>query len=147
MSATPEFFSPLVWSAPDFSLRPYNLIFLPGGHEKSVRQLLDSSVIASQLLDYFPLTQKPSGNAIGAVCHGVLALVNAKNAEGKSVIHDCKVTTLPARFEQAAYNSTRLFLGDYYKTYGAGSADVEADVRACLDDDAKQFKGSLSPGA
>lgn len=50
-------------------------------------------------------------------------------ANGKSIIHECHTTALPARFEQVAFWATRAFLGDYYKTYGAGSDDVEVSVR------------------
>ena len=45
--------------------------------------------------------------------------------------------------EQSIFWLTRLFLGDYYKTYGAGSKTVQAFVEDGLDDKA-QFKGSLS---
>ncbi len=128
MARTSEFQIPLSWSSPDFSFEPYNLIFLPGGHEKSVRQLIDSHTIHKLLAAYFSTTTKPSKRTVAAVCHGVMVLSETKNAVGKSVIHDCSTTALPALFEQAAFWSTRLFLGDYYKTYGIGSDNVEASV-------------------
>ncbi len=132
MATTPEFKTPLSWSDPAFSLEPYNLIFLPGGHEKGVRQLIDSPIMAQHLGSYFPQTKKPSSKSVAAVCHGVLALAEAKcldgEHKGKSVIHNCDTTALPGTFEQTAYWGTRLFLGDYYKTYGAGSEDVETAV-------------------
>jgi hypothetical protein len=56
-------------------------------------------------------------------------LSETEGADGKSVIHECVTTALPARFEQVAFWGTRAFLGDYYKTYGAGSDNVEASVR------------------
>ena len=55
-------------------------------------------------------------------------LSETKGEDGKSVIHECVTTALPARFEQVAFWGTRAFLGDYYKTYGKGSDDVEASV-------------------
>lgn len=125
---TPEFTHPISWSAPDFSLDSYNLIFLPGGHEKSVRQLIDSPVMHEHLASYFPGTKKPSTKSVAAVCHGVMVLSETHGGDGKSVIHECVTTALPARFEQMAFWSTRAFLGDYCKTYGAGSDDVEASV-------------------
>jgi putative intracellular protease/amidase len=128
MSQAPEFQTPLSWSSPTFSLEPYNLIFLPGGHEKSVRQLIDSPIIHKHLASYFPGTKKPSKKNVAAVCHGVMVLSETKGEDGKSVIHECATTALPARFEQVAFWGTRAFLGDYYKTYGAGSEDVEASV-------------------
>lgn len=128
MSTTPEFTHPLSWSSPGFSLDSYNLIFLPGGHEKGVRQLIDSPIIHKLLAEYFPKTAKPSTKTVAAVCHGVMVLSETTGADGKSIIHACDTTALPARFEQAAFWGTRAFLGDYYKTYGAGSDDVEASV-------------------
>ncbi|KAG0647411.1 hypothetical protein D0Z07_7212 [Hyphodiscus hymeniophilus] len=143
MASTPEFTTPLNWSSPTFTLEPYNLIFLPGGHEKSVRQLIDSPDIHKHLASYFPSTLKPSAKTVAAVCHGVMVLSETKGEDGKSVIHDCVTTALPARFEQVAFWGTRAFLGDYYKTYGVGSDDVEASVRQVLDDPVKQYKNSL----
>ncbi|KAE9369943.1 class I glutamine amidotransferase-like protein [Stipitochalara longipes BDJ] len=144
MSKTPEFLHPLSWSSPDFSLDSYNLVFLPGGHEKGVRQVIDSPVIHKQLAEYFPATKKPSKKTVAAICHGVMVLSETQDAEGKSIIHECDTTALPARFEQVAFWGTRAFLGDYYKTYGVGSDDVEVSVRKRLDDPAKQYKNSLS---
>jgi putative intracellular protease/amidase len=162
MSQSPEFLSPLAWSAPSFSLAPYNLIFLPGGHEKGVRQLIDSRTMQSHLGSYFPETEKTKngGKAVAAVCHGVMALAeakvsaevqegdaedegNGKGKKGKSVLHDAVTTALPARFEQVAFWGTRIFLGDYYKTYGVGSDDVQAAVSKHLGDPKKQYKNSL----
>jgi ThiJ/PfpI family-like len=136
MAATPEFQTPLSWSSPTFSLTPYNLIFLPGGHEKGVRQLIDSPIMAQHLASYFPQTIKPSNKNVAAVCHGVLALAVAKLSEGenkgKSILHECVTTALPGTFEGVAFWGTRLFLGDYYKTYGVGSDSVETAVSASV---------------
>ena len=128
MAITPEFTHPLSWSSPDFSLEEYNLVFLPGGHEKSVRQLIDSPIMHKLLAQYFPATKKPSTKTVAAVCHGVMVLSETQGENGKSIIHECVTTALPARFEQVAYFGTKVFMGDYYKTYGAGSDDVEAAV-------------------
>ena len=159
MSITPEFQHPVSWSSPDFSLEPYNLIFLPGGHEKGVRQLIDSTIMHKHLASYFPATQKPSSKAVAAVCHGVMVLSETEGADGKSIIHECVTTALPTRFEQVAFWGTRAFLGDYYKTYGAGTDNVEESVssrnsitiestkfqqvRKRLDNPKKQYKNSL----
>jgi putative intracellular protease/amidase len=130
MSKTTEFLQPVSWSFPDFSLDSYNLVFLPGGHEKGVRQVIDSPIIHKQLAQYFPATRKPSKKAVAAICHGVMVLSETLDADGKSIIHECDTTALPARFEQVAFWGTRAFLGDYYKTYGVGSDDVEVSVRS-----------------
>jgi putative intracellular protease/amidase len=129
MVQTPEWKEPAAWTSATFALDAYDLVFLPGGHEKSVRQVIDSAAVHKMLVDFFPLTKKPSRKAVGAVCHGVMVLAAAKDHDGKSAIHDATTTTLPARFEQLAFWGTRVFLGDYYKTYGACSDDAEDSVR------------------
>lgn len=125
MAASEEWKHPLAWSAPAFTLDAFDLVFLPGGHEKSVRQIIDSAAVHALLVGFFPQTRKPGTKAVGAVCHGVMVLSEAKDGQGKSVLRGCTTTTLPARFEQLAFWGTRAFLGDYYKTYGACSEDVE----------------------
>lgn len=141
--------TPLAWTEPKFSLLDFDVVFLPGGHDKGVRQILDSSVIQDHLAAYFPLTRKggEGKKVVAAICHGVQLLAHTRNPDDKrSLLHSVSTTALPAAFENAAYQSTRLLLGDYYKTYGAGSANVEAVVKACLDDPTKQWKGSVNPG-
>ncbi|KAF7928937.1 uncharacterized protein EAE97_009779 [Botrytis byssoidea] len=139
MTQTKEFTSPLSWSSDSFSLNSYDVVFLPGGHEKSVRQLIDSEIMHQHLISYWKGVEKPGKKHIGAVCHGVMVLSETLTA-GKSIIHDCDTTALPGMFEGAAYWSTRWALGDYYKTYGAGSENVETSVRKRLDDPEKQWK-------
>lgn len=129
MALSEEMRHPLSWSAPDFTLDSFDLVLFPGGHDKGVRQIIDSPIVHRLVADYFPQTRRPSKKVIAAVCHGVMVLSESKDAEGKSVIRDCNTTALPAKFEQAAYWSTRAVLGDYYKTYGHGSANVEESVR------------------
>jgi hypothetical protein len=159
-----DFTNPISWTSPEFSLSSYDLVFLPGGHEKGVRQVIDSSIIQRALAEYFPQTMKPSKKAVAAICHGVLGLSEAKLEDGKSVLHDASTTALPGLMEQGVFWGTRLVLGDYYKTYGANSESVEAavssqpsrrkpfvglmivlQVRKKLDSPVKQWKSSLSP--
>jgi putative intracellular protease/amidase len=128
MSQSEEWKTPLAWTSGDFSLEPFDLVFFPGGHEKGVRQVIDSSVVHKLVVDFFPKTKKPSKKAVGAVCHGVMVLSESKDESGRSVLYPCTTTALPAKFEQMAFWGTRAFLGDYYKTYGAGSQDVEVSV-------------------
>ncbi|KAI1331519.1 class I glutamine amidotransferase-like protein [Xylariaceae sp. FL0255] len=145
MQQSEEMQHPIAWSAPGFSLDNYDLVLLPGGHEKSVRQIIESTTVHALLLDYFPQTKKPSRKAVAAVCHGVMVLSETKDSDGRSVIRDCVTTALPTRFEQTAYWGTRAFLGDYYKTFGHGSENVQEAVTKVL---AKptQFKSSINPG-
>jgi len=147
MKETPAFQKPLSWMANGFSLEPYSLIFLPGGHDKGVRQVIDSSTVHDLLGAYFPQTKKPSSKSVAAICHGVLVLAETTLSNRKSALHDVLTTTLPATFERTAYWGTWAFLGDYYKTYGVGSDDCETMVKRRLDDPKAQYKSStqLSP--
>ncbi|KAF4493564.1 hypothetical protein FAGAP_10303, partial [Fusarium agapanthi] len=112
---------PLLWTAPGFSLDEYSLILFPGGHDKAVRQIIDSKEVHKLMLEYFPQTKKPSNKAVGAICHGVMVLSSAKASNEKSVLHRCTTTRLPDLFDSSVYWVTRVFLGDYYRPYGAGS--------------------------
>ncbi|KAI8624157.1 class I glutamine amidotransferase-like protein [Xylariaceae sp. FL1651] len=145
MQQSEEMLHPRSWSAPEFSLDPYDLVIFPGGHEKGVRQVIESPIIHKLMVDYFPQTKRPSRKAVAAICHGVMVLSESKDAQGRSVIRDCVTTALPTRFEQGAYWGTRAFLGDYYKTFGHGSENVQESVTKALADPS-QFKSSLNPG-
>jgi len=146
MSRSPEYLSPLSWSSPSFSLEPYDIVIFPGGHDKAVRQVIDSPRVHTLVVDHFPRVQKPSKKIVGAVCHGVMVLSSARDpATGDSVIKNCETTALPSGFEQTAYWGTRVFLGDYYKTYGAGSEDVQTSITKVLASPT-QFKATLNPG-
>ena len=140
---------PLAWSSPDFSMKDYDLVFLPGGHEKGMRQYIESKTLHRHLAQYVPLTAQSddtSNKCLAAICHGVQVLSTAGSGEDpqKSIIHDFETTALPGRMEQGIYYATALFLGSYYKTYGAGSPSVEDLVKGRLDDPEKQYKNSLS---
>ena len=137
MKTHPSYSTPLSWTSPTFSFRDFNMLFFPGGHDKAVRQVIDSPIIQQHLAAYFPSTAKPSNHAVVAICHGVLAVANAKYDSrvsdgekwaGKSVLYDVTTTTLPGTFESGIFWGTRAVLGDYYKTYGAGSENVETSV-------------------
>ncbi|EXJ92885.1 hypothetical protein A1O3_01439 [Capronia epimyces CBS 606.96] len=143
-TTSPNFQNPLAWNDTSFSLADYDLVFLPGGHEKGVRQIIDSPRVHELLASYFPETKKPSRKSVAAICHGVQVLAMTSTGEGKSVLHDVKTTALPAFMEQGIFHATKLFLGDYYKTYGAGTASVENVIKTKLADKA-QFASSLKP--
>lgn len=145
MTGSSEWLHPLAWTSDEFSLMPFDLVFLPGGHEKGVRQILDSGHVHSLLAEYFPRTKKPAKKCCSAICHGVQVLAHTKGAEGKSVLYSAATTALPGGMESMAYQSTRVLLGDYYKTYGAGTANVEDVVKESLADPSRQWRSSANP--
>jgi putative intracellular protease/amidase len=145
LKASESFQKPFAWTDPAFTLDGYDLVFLPGGHEKSVRQLIDSARVHDLLNDYFPKILKPSTKSVAAICHGVQVLAETKDKDGKSIICDVKTTALPHVMEEGIFNATRLFLGDYYKTYGAGTPSVQTIVTNALND-TSQFVSKIAPG-
>ena len=59
-----------------------------------------------------------SSKPVAGICHGILLIARSMDKEtGKSVIADYKTTSLLKAQELAAFNLTRLWLGDYYLTY------------------------------
>lgn len=56
----------------------------------------------------------------------------------------CSMTFDIATVESSIYQATRFVLGDYYKTYGAGTPNVETVVRDVLDKPQEQWKGSAN---
>ncbi|KXS16999.1 ThiJ/PfpI family protein [Gonapodya prolifera JEL478] len=143
MSESPAFQHPVAWGDPSFTLDKFDLVFLPGGHDKSIRQILDATRVHKLLADYFALTKKPSTKTLAAICHGVQLLSAATRPDGKSVLADVTTTSLQYFQEESIYAATRVFLGDYYKTYGAGTPSVEQIITSRLDNPS-QFQKSLS---
>ncbi|KAL2880810.1 hypothetical protein SGCOL_003837 [Colletotrichum sp. CLE4] len=144
MVKSAEMQDPLSWTSSGFTLDDFDIVHIPGGHDKEVRQLMDSTTAQKLLADYFPQTKKPGKKIVSAICHGPLVLCNTKGQDGNSVLYHCTTTALPGCFESLAYQGTRLFLGDYYKTYGAGTENVEDSMRKAVKDPS-QFKSSWVP--
>jgi protease I len=128
MIASDAFQDPITYE--EAAGRTFEALVLPGGHDKSMKPYLESEAL-QQIAADFMTADKP----VGAICHGVLVLARAKGENGQSVIHGRKVTSLINRLEIAAYNLTRLWMGDYYRTYP--EITTEDEVRAALasDDD------------
>lgn len=139
---------PVSWKSTDFDLKSYDLAFLPGGHDKGMQQIITSESLHKHLAGYVPMTKRGVSppKAIGAICHGVqvLAAADAEDGTGKSAIHDFETTSLTTFMESTAYWTTRAFLGDYYKTFGAGTDNVETLVRKRLDNPEAQYKSSMA---
>jgi protease I len=114
----------------------FDALVLPGGHDKCVKPYLESETLQRIAAD-FMAANKP----VGAICHGVLVLARAKGANGRSVIHGRKVTSLINRLEMTGYHLTRLWMGDYYRTYP--EITTEDEVRAAL---ASNEDFDLGPG-
>jgi len=133
MQSDASFCKPVAYS--DLEADGYDAIFLPGGHDKRIKDYLESTVLQQTVADFF-LTQKP----VAAICHGVVVAARSTNPDtGKSVIHNYKTTALLKSQERLAYNMTRLWLHDYYLTYP--DLSVEDEVRGVLSDKNNFIRG------
>ncbi len=113
-------------------------LYLPGGHDKAVREYMESDIIQTLVVDFFA-AKKP----VAAICHGVVVVARSTDPKtGKSVIYDFKTTALLKSQELAAYNLTRLWMGDYYLTYP--ETTVEEEVTTALSD-AENFLSGPKP--
>jgi putative intracellular protease/amidase len=135
MRASPELRSTVRWR--DLDVADFAGLVLAGGHAPGMRQYLDAPDLREKIASYWSL-----GRPVGAICHGVLALARAREAEsGLSVIHACRTTCLPKYMERSAYFSTAWKLGRYYRTY---RAYVEDEVRAALDEASQFVRGPVT---
>jgi protease I len=126
MIASEAFQNPITYD--EAARGSFEALVLPGGHDKCVKPYLESEALQRITAD-FVAADKP----VGAICHGVLILARAQGADGRSVIHGRKVTSLTNRLEMTGYNLTRLWMGDYYRTYP--DITTEDEVRAALASD------------
>lgn len=107
----------------------FDAVFYPGGHGP-LWDLVDNQDSIS-LIEQFLNSEKP----VGAVCHASAVLLNAKNAAGKSVIFDKKVTGFSNSEEDAVQltNVVPLLVedelikqgGQYQKTDDWGELAIE----------------------
>ena len=124
MSRSVAFQNPICYDELDAA--KCDAILLPGGHAKGMRPYLESDKLQRFVRD-FAATNKPTA----AACHGVVL------AARSGVLKGHKVTALPEWMEMKAWKVTRLWKGDYYRTYL--DRTVESEVRAALTDPQTDF--------
>lgn len=134
MEKNAAFINPITYAeAKEFG---FDGLLLPGGHDKGVKEYLESAVL-QQLVVMFFEAQKP----VAAICHGVVLACRSINPKTKkSVLHSYKTTSLLKSQERLAYNMTRLWLKDYYLTYP--ETTVEDEVISVLSNKNNFLKGS-----
>jgi len=132
--ASAEFRQPLRWDV--IGDAEFDALLLPGGHAKGMRPYLESALLQSVVAGCFA-----AGKPIGAICHGVVLAARAQAAPGKSVLHGRRTTALLRSQELLAWTLTRLYLGDYYRTY---PVTVEDEVTAVLARQADFAHGPMS---
>lgn len=133
MQSSEEFCQPFKYS--DLNESDFDALLLPGGHDKGVKEYLESTTLQSLVVDFFSAEK-----LVAAICHGVvLAARSIDEKTKKSVIHGYKTTALLKKQELLAYNLTRLWLKDYYLTYP--EITVEDEVKSVLSDTSGFLKG------
>ena len=102
-----------------------DIVLLPGGHAKPIRQYLESQTLHDHLVKLLPHTKRDGAGdkVLGAICHGVLVLAFARCPPAeKSLLaaYGLQTTTLPRWMEAVAWVSSQAWLmGGYFRTYGA----------------------------
>ncbi|OQV25031.1 hypothetical protein BV898_01238 [Hypsibius exemplaris] len=113
MLASAEFLKPILYS--EIRGDDYDALLLPGGHDKGMREYLESKILQKLVVEFFE-ADKP----VAAICHGTLLVGRSvSDKTGYSVLYGRKTTGLTSWQERTAYNLTRLWLGNYYLTYPA----------------------------
>ncbi len=136
MEKNESFKHPVKYS--DSGEEQFDALILPGGHDKAVREYLESETLQQKVVDFFR-AKKP----VAAICHGVVLAARSINPENnKSVIYDYQTTALLESQELSAYTMTRLWLHDYYLSYPGKT--VEKEVKAALSNP-NQFKKGPFP--
>jgi protease I len=136
METSDEFIHPLPYH--EVNADSFDAIYLPGGHDKTVRPYLESKILQQLIVDFFHAKK-----IVAAVCHGVVLVARSiDDVTGKSVLYDYQTTGLLKKQELLAFNLTRLWLDDYYLTYP--EITVEDEVSQALKN-SQQFKQGPLP--
>ncbi len=99
----------------------FDSIYLPGGHDKGVKEYLESNILQNVIPLFFKHNKK-----VSAICHGVLLLARSINSNtSKSVLFEYKTTALLKAQELFAYKLTKFWLKDYYLTYPEMTVEEE----------------------
>lgn len=135
MEKCESFSNPLKYK--DVEEKNFDAILLPGGHDKGVKEYLESEILQQLVVDFFR-SKKP----VAAICHGVVLAARSIDINtGNSVIHNYKTTSLLKSQELLAYNLTRLWLKNYYLTYPG--ITTEDEVKSVLHDKNNFLKGPI----
>lgn len=130
-----EFNKPLSYT--DVKASDFDGLLLPGGHDKGVKEYLESAVLQRLVVDFFN-ENKP----VAAVCHGVLIPARSIDPTSeRSVIYNYQCTGLLKRQELMAFQLTRFWLDDYYLTYP--QTTTEDELVAALANKTQFMAGSL----
>lgn len=133
MAQCEAFCKPLRYA--EISEHNFDALLLPGGHDKGVKEYLESAVLQRTVVNFFN-----ADRVVAAICHGVVLVARSIDPITKrSVLYNYKTTALLASQELTAFNMTRLWLNDYYLTYPG--ITVEQEVKEALTNHSNFLKG------
>jgi protease I len=127
MQASPSFRAPRPYKG--LRAEEFDAMLLPGGHAPGMKEYLESHVLQGLVTAMFA-HDKP----VGAICHGVLLAVRSLGPDGRSVLHGRQTTALLRSQELLAWNLTRAWLHDYYRTYPQTVQDEVCEALAAPSD-------------
>ncbi len=127
MRQSTEFLSPITYDA--IAIKSYDAIVLPGGHAQGMKPYLESKCLQTLIAEHFS-AEKP----VAAICHGVVLAARSLREDGKSILHGFKTTALLQKQEMLAWQITRTWLGNYYRTYDQSVQTEVTDALAKPDD-------------
>lgn len=133
MRQSTEFQSPIAYD--DIATGSFDAVLLPGGHAQGMKPYLESAQLQSLIARHFE-----AGKPTAAICHGVVLAARSLRDDGKSVLHGFKTTALLQKQEMLAWQITRAWLGNYYRTY---DLSVQAEVTAALANPADFIEGPM----
>lgn len=134
MKQSPEFRQPIRYD--DVRPSDFDAVLLPGGHAPGMKTYLESETLQRHIFQFFA-SEKP----VAAICHGVLLAARSSGADGRSVLYGRKTTALTKTLELSGWALTRLWMGDYYRTY---PQILQEEVRSVLASEEDFVKGPLA---
>ncbi len=135
MEKSSEFLHPISYE--QIQEGEFDALFLPGGHDKGVKEYLESSILQTKIPHFFTV-DKP----VAAVCHAPLLLARSIDPKtGQSVLFGRKTTALLRSQERLAYHLTKAWMKDYYLTYP--ETTVEDEVKEALDSPSTFLQGPI----
>ncbi len=133
MQQSTEFQSPIGYD--DITTKSFDAILLPGGHAQGMKPYLESKQLQKYIAQHFG-AKKP----LVAICHGVLLAARSLREDGKSILHGFKSTALLQKQEMLAWQITRAWLENYYRTY---DQSVQAEVTSVLENASDFIEGPM----
>lgn len=134
MQESPAFQRPQRYDAIQTS--DFDALLLPGGHAPGMRTYLESATLQQQVVEFFA-SDKP----VAAICHGVLLAARSRSPAGHSVLYGRKTTALTKTLELSGWALTRLWMGDYYRTY---PQILQDEVQSALADPTDFIRGPMA---